>query len=76
MNFQKYSYSETLIYRLPLIIRAAIWTGPLSTANTVLQLITEPTRVTHNTSSIIDHIYTTYPDRVSDSVVPKFAISG
>jgi len=35
------------------------------------QLITEPTRVTHNTSSIIDHIYTTYPD----SVVPKVVIS-
>jgi len=28
------------------------------------QLITEPTRVTQNTSSIIDHIYTTYPDQV------------
>ena len=39
------------------------------------QLITEQTRVTQNTSSIIDHIYTTYPDRVSDIVVPKVAIS-
>jgi len=37
-------------------------------------LITEPRRVTHNTSSIIDHIYTTYPDRVSD-IVPKVVIS-
>jgi len=34
------------------------------------QLITEPTCVTQNTSSIIDHIFTTYPDSVSDSVVP------
>jgi len=40
------------------------------------QLITEQTRVTQNTSSIIDHIYTTYPDHVSDIVVPKVAISG
>jgi len=39
------------------------------------QLITEPTRLTQNTSSIIDHIYTTYLDRVSDIVVPKVAIS-
>jgi len=39
------------------------------------QLITEQTRVTQNTS-IIDHIYTTYPDHVSDIVVPKVAISG
>ena len=38
------------------------------------QLITERTRVTHNTSSIIDHIYTTYPDPVFDIVVPKVAI--
>ena len=34
------------------------------------QLITEPTRVTQNTSSIIDHIYTTHTDHVSDIVVP------
>ena len=75
INFQNYSFSETLIYRLPLIIRVAIWTGPLSTGNTVLQLITEPTRVTQNTSSIIDHINTTHPDRVSDIVLPKVGIS-
>ena len=41
----------------------------------ITQLITESTRVTQNTSSIIDHIYTTYPDHVSDIGVPKVAIS-
>ena len=39
------------------------------------QMITTPTRVTQNTSSIIDHLYCSNPDYISDCFVPKYSIS-
>ena len=39
------------------------------------QMITTPTRVTQNTSSIIDHLYCSSPDYISDCFVPKYSIS-
>ena len=39
------------------------------------QLILEPTRVTLNTSSIIDHIYTTMPNNHVYSGVLKYTVS-
>ena len=39
------------------------------------QMITTPTRVTQNTSSIIDHFYCSNPDYISDCFVPKYSIS-
>lgn len=39
------------------------------------QLISEPTRVTKNSSTIIDHIYTNCTDYVQDIHVPEYSIS-
>ena len=39
------------------------------------QLITEPTRVTDTSSTIIDHVYTTEPGNITESFVPQYAIS-
>ena len=39
------------------------------------QLINVPTRVTKNTSSIIDHIYVTQPENIIEVKVPFFSIS-
>ena len=39
------------------------------------QLITEPTRVTDTSSTIIDHVYTTEPGNITECFVPKYAIS-
>ena len=39
------------------------------------QMITTPTRVTQNTSSIIDHLYCSNLDYISDCFVPKYSIS-
>ena len=41
----------------------------------LLQIITEPTRVTHSTSTIIDHVYTTKPENIVECFVPHYAIS-
>ncbi len=35
------------------------------------QLIDEPTRVTHNTRTLIDHIFTIVPTKVRYTKVPK-----
>ena len=39
------------------------------------QLIKSPTRVTHSSSSIIDHIYSTNEQAISEILVPKIGIS-
>ena len=40
------------------------------------QLITSPTRVTENSSSLLDHVLTTFTDRVSQSGVVDTGLSG
>ncbi|MEW8544984.1 MAG: reverse transcriptase family protein [Candidatus Thiodiazotropha sp.] len=39
------------------------------------QLVTEPTRITHSTSSIIDHVYTANCGNIIECFVPHYAIS-
>ncbi|MCG8047471.1 MAG: reverse transcriptase domain-containing protein, partial [Candidatus Thiodiazotropha endolucinida] len=39
------------------------------------QLVTEPTRVTESTSTIIDHVYTTHPEHITECFIPHFSIS-
>ena len=39
------------------------------------QIIKTATRVTDNTSTLIDHIYTTHPNRIVQSFVPVYGIS-
>lgn len=39
------------------------------------QLVTEPTRITQSTSTIIDHIYTSNPENVSECFVPYYSLS-
>ncbi len=39
------------------------------------QLINEPTRVTNKSRTLIDHIFTTTPDKVRSTKVPKIGIS-
>ena len=39
------------------------------------QMITTPTRVTQNTSSIIDHLYCSNTEHISDCFVPHYSIS-
>ena len=41
----------------------------------LLQIVKEPTRVTHSTSTIIDHVYTTKPENIIECFVPHYAIS-
>lgn len=50
------------------------WKSLIETYN-LHQLIQEPTRVTQNTSTLIDHIYVTNMDLVFNSHVSKYAIS-
>ena len=38
-------------------------------------LVTQPTRVTESSSTIIDHIYTTHPENIIESFVPSYSIS-
>ena len=39
------------------------------------QLISSPTRITQSSSSIIDHVYTSNPEYITESFVPHYAIS-
>ena len=39
------------------------------------QLISQPTRVTETSSTIIDHVYTSHPDNISESFVSHYSIS-
>ena len=39
------------------------------------QMITTPTRVTQNTSSLIDHLYCSNTENISDCFVPNYSIS-
>ena len=39
------------------------------------QLVTQPTRVTESSSTIIDLIYTTHPENIIESFVPSYSIS-
>ena len=39
------------------------------------QMITTPTRITQTTSSIIDHLYTSTSEHISESFVPHYSIS-
>ena len=39
------------------------------------QLVTEPTRVTENSETLIDHVYTNTPENIIDISVPVLAIS-
>ena len=42
---------------------------------TQLQLVTSPIRVTQSSSTIIDHVYTSNPENITDTFVPYYAIS-
>ena len=39
------------------------------------QLISKPTRATETSSTIIDHVYTSYPENISESFVSHYSIS-
>ena len=39
------------------------------------QLISQPTRVTETSSTIIDHVYTSHPENISESFVSHYSIS-
>ena len=39
------------------------------------QLITKPTRITQATATLIDHVYTTSPDNISESFVSDLSVS-
>ena len=39
------------------------------------QLIQEPTRITAHSATLIDHLYVTTPENVTESFVPKIAVS-
>ena len=39
------------------------------------QLIQEPTRITAHSATLIDHLYVTTPENVTESFVPKIALS-
>ena len=39
------------------------------------QLVTEPTRVTQTSSSLIDHVYSSNPENISECFVPFYSIS-
>ena len=45
------------------------------TTHGFFQMITEPTRVTTTSVTLIDHIYTTNPENFTDIKVPYYAIS-
>ena len=39
------------------------------------QLVTSPTRVSQSSSTIIDHVYTSNPENITEAFVPYYAIS-
>ena len=39
------------------------------------QLVTKPTRITPYSSTLIDHVYTTNPEHISECYVPSYSIS-
>ena len=39
------------------------------------QLVTSPTRLTQCSSTIIDHVYTSNPENITETFVPYYAIS-
>ena len=39
------------------------------------QKVTSPTRVTKNSVSLIDHVYSSKPETISDCFVPRYSIS-
>ena len=39
------------------------------------QLVKEPTRVTAHSATLIDHVYTNQPDKITECFVPKIALS-
>ena len=39
------------------------------------QMISSPTRVTQHSSSVIDHLYSTNPEHITDCFVPNYSIS-
>ena len=39
------------------------------------QLVTKPTRITPYSSTLIDHVYTTNPENISECYVPSYSIS-
>ena len=39
------------------------------------QLVTNPTRITHSSSTHIDHVYTSNPESISECFVPSYSIS-
>lgn len=39
------------------------------------QLIIQPTRITQTTSTIIDHVYTSHPENITESFVSNFSLS-
>ena len=39
------------------------------------ELVTKPTRITPNSSTLIDHVYTTNPENISECYVPSYSIS-
>ena len=41
----------------------------------LIQLVTSPTRVTHSSSTIIDHVCTSNPENITETFVLYFAIS-
>ena len=50
------------------------WLDCLETFN-ISQLITQPTRVTENSSTLIDHIYTNKPKNITEINVRFFSLS-
>ncbi|XP_060580125.1 uncharacterized protein LOC132736928 [Ruditapes philippinarum] len=50
------------------------WNNTISTFN-LNQLITQPTRVTQTSSTIIDHLYTNQPQNICDIKIPILSIS-
>ena len=50
------------------------WSQALEVLN-LTQVISSPTRVTENSSTLIDHVYTNTPDHVTEVNVPKISMS-
>ena len=52
----------------------SLWNKILNTFNSQ-QLVLEPTRVTSNTSTITDHVYSNYPSQITNIQVPILSLS-
>ena len=50
------------------------WSNALEMFN-LTQVVSCPTRVTENTSSLIDHVYTNMPENITEIKVPSLAMS-